>query len=271
MRAVIHVELVKLLALWRVRLVLLLALLALLAPPAVLAVLQLQSGLPTDTLYGRWVQDIGLAFPLVLLGSAGVWAIPVLASLVAGDLLSSEDAHGTWPTLMTRSRRLHHLFWGKALVAGLTTVTLVTVLAASSLLSGVLIVGTQDLVGLSGQPVAFGSGARLVLLAWLSALPTAVAVSAGALLVSAATRSSLLGVAVPSAVAGALGLLGLLAPLGSLRPLLITPGLTAWHDLLLEDPAVGDVVLSTVASLCCAALLLAAGAAVIRRREWAAA
>lgn len=268
MRAVVQVELLKLRALWRVRLALLLVLAA---PPAVLTVLQLQSGLPTDTLYGRWVQDIGLAFPLVLLGSAGVWGIPVLASLVAGDLVSSEDAHGTWPTLMTRSRDLRQLFWGKAVVAAATAVVLVAALGASALLSGVLLVGTQDLVGLSGQPVPFTDGTRLVLLAWLSALPTALAVCAGALLVSAATRSSLLGVAIPSLVAGVLGLLGLLAPLGSLRPLLITPGLTAWHGLLLEDAATGAVLASSGASLGCAALLLAAAAAVLRRRDWAAA
>lgn len=268
MTAVIHVELLKLAALWRVRLGLLVVVLA---PPAVLAVLQLQAGLPTDTLYGRWVQDIGLAFPLVLLGSAGVWGIPVLASLVAGDLLSGEDAHGTWPTLMTRSCALRQLFWGKVVVAALTAVVLVSALGVSALLSGVLLVGTQDLVGLSGQPVAFGSGARLVLLAWLSAVPAALAVSAGALLVSAATRSSLLGVAVPTVAAAVLGLLGLLAPLGSLRPLMITPGITAWHGLLLEDAAVGDVVLSAAAALGSAALLIAAASAVIHRREWAAA
>lgn len=266
MRAVVAVELRKLSALWRVRAALLVVLLA---PPLVALVLQLQQGLPTDTLYGRWVQDIGLAFPLVLLGSAGVWVLPVLASLVAGDVLSLEVAHGTWGTLLGRSRSRWQLFWGKALVAGLTAVALVTGLAVSAVLSGVLLVGTQDLVGLSGQPVGFGAGLSLVLLAWLSAVPTALAVGCGALLVSAVTRSSLLGVALPSLVAGGLGLAGLLAPLGGVRPLLLVPGLTAWHGLLLEHRDVGPVLASVVVATLYGGLLLGATVLVLRRRDWA--
>jgi ABC-2 type transport system permease protein len=263
---VLAVELRKLGALWRVRAALLVVLVT---PPLVALVLQLQQGLPTDTLYGRWVQDIGLAFPLVLLGSAGVWGIPVLASLVAGDVLSLEDAHGTWGTLLTRSRSRWQLFWGKAVVAGLAAVVLLLALAASAVLSGVLLVGTQGLVGLTGQPLGFGEGVALVLVAWLSTVPTALAVGCGALLVSAVTRSSLLGLAVPSLVAGALGLAGLLAPLGGVRPFLLVPGLTAWHGLLLEHRDVGPVLASVVVAVLYGGLLLAATVLVLRRRDWA--
>lgn len=264
MRAVVQVELLKLLALWRVRLVLLVVALA---PPLVLGVLQLQAGLPTDTLYGRWVQDIGLAFPLVLLGSAGVWGIPVLASLVAGDLYAAEWAHGTWPGLLTRSRRPQQLFWGKAVVAALVTVVLLAVLGASAVLSGIVLVGSQELVGLTGQPISFGEGVVLVALAWLSTLPTALAISAAAALVSVATRSSLLGVAIPSVVAGVLGLVGLLAPLGGLRPVLLAPGLTSWHALLQEDGGLGPVLLTGALSGLYAGLFLLAAAQLMRRRD----
>ncbi len=266
MRAVVAVELHKLLALWRIRLVLLVVVVA---PPLVLTALELQSGVPTDTLYGRWVQDIGLAFPLVLLGSAGMWGIPVLSSLVAGDLLSSEDAHGTWSALLTRSRGPWQLFWGKVIVAGLVTVALVGALGLSAVVSGVLLVGTQDLVGLTGQPITFADGTGLVLLAWLSTLPTALAISAGAVLVSAVTRNSVLGVAIPSAVAGVLGLAGLLAPLGGLRPLLLTPGLTAWHGLVQEDASLGAVLRSATAALGYGAVFLGTTVLVLRRRDWA--
>lgn len=266
MRAVLLVELYKLLALWRVRVLLLLVVVA---PPLVVTVLQLQAGLPTDTLYGRWVQDIGLAFPLVLLGSAGVWGIPVLASVVAGDVVSSEDAHGTWGTVLTRSRSPWQLFWGKALVAGGASVVLVSTLAVSTVVSGVAVVGRQDLVGLTGQPIAFAEGVVLVLLAWATTLPTVLAISAGAVLVSSVTRNSLLGVAVPSVVAGVLGLAGLLAPLGALRPLLLAPGLTAWHSLVQEDAGVGPVLASVAAALGYGVLFLGAAVLVLRRRDWA--
>ena len=266
MRAVVATELRKLVALRRLQV---LAVLVLLLPLGAEGVLQLQQGLPTDTLYGRWVQDVGLAFPLVLLGSVGTWAVPVLASLVAGDVLSSEDAHGTWATVLTRSRTRWQLFWGKAVVAALATVLLVLALAVSSLAAGVLVVGRQDLVGLTGQPVGFGAGVGLVLLAWAGTLPVALALGAGALLVSALTRSSLLGVGVPVVVGGALGLLGLLAPLGALRPFLLTPTLTAWHGLLLEDPDRGPLLLGDAVALGYAAVLVALAVAVLRRRDWA--
>jgi ABC-2 type transport system permease protein len=265
MNAVIRVELTKLLALWRMRAALLVVLVA---PPLVALVLQLQSGLPTDALFGRWVQEIGLAFPLVLLGSVAPWGVPVLASLVAGDVLSSEHAHGTWATLLGRTRSPWQLFWGKAAVAAGATVVLVGALATSAVVAGLLVVGRQDLVGLSGQPVGFGPGLGLVALAWATTLPTALAVSTLALLVSTATRNSLVGVAVPPLLAGVLGLAGLLAPLGGLRPFLLSPGLTAWHGLLLARPDAAPTLMSGGVALGYAALLLAATVVVLRRRDW---
>jgi ABC-2 type transport system permease protein len=265
MTAVVRVELIKLLALWRARAALLVVLVA---PPLVALVLQLQSGLPTDALFGRWVQEIGLAFPLVLLSSVAPWGVPVLASLIAGDVLSSEHAHGTWATLLGRTRSPWQLFWGKAAVAAVATVVLVGALATSTVVSGLLVVGRQDLVGLSGQPVGFTSGLGLVALAWATTLPTALAVSSFALLVSAATRNSLVGVAVPPLLAGALGLAGLLAPLGGLRPFLLTPGLTSWHGLLLEQQDAAPALRSGVVALGYGALLLGVTVLLLRRRDW---
>ena len=264
MRAVLGVELAKLGAQWRLRVALLLVLVA---PPLVTAVLQAQTGLPTDTLYGRWVQEIGLSVPLVLLGSAGAWGIPVLASLVSGDLLSSEDGHGTWGLMLSRSRTRWQVFGGKVAAAGVVTVVLVTALAVSSVLAGVLLVGDQPLVGLTGQPVPFGRGLLLVGASWLSTVPGALAVAAGALLASALSRNSLVGVVVPVAVSFVAGLVALLAPLGGLRPILLAPG--AWHGLLREDAQGGPVLLGALAGVAWTAVLLVATVLVLRRRDWA--
>lgn len=264
MIAVLGVELAKLAAQWRLRAALLLVLVA---PFLVTAVLQAQTGLPTDTLYGRWVQEIGLSVPLVLLGSAGAWGIPILASLVSGDVLSSEDSHGTWGLVLSRSRTRWQVFGGKVLAAGLVTVVLVTALAVSSVLAGVLLVGDQPLVGLTGQPVPFGQGLALVAASWLSTLPAALAVAAGALLASALSRNSLVGVVVPVAISLAAGLVALLAPLGGLRPLLLAPG--AWHGLLRDGADAGPVLAVSVAGLAWTAILLAATVLVLRRRDWA--
>jgi ABC-2 type transport system permease protein len=261
---VLRVETIKLAAQARVRVV---ALAVLLGPPVVALVLKAQTGLPTDTLYGRWVHEIGLALPLVLLGSAGLWGIPLLASLAAGDIFAAEDTHRTWSTLLTRSRSRLTVVTAKSIVAVLCTVGLVTILALSSLASGLLVTGTQPLVGLTGQPISLGSGIVLVLVSWASVLGPAIAVTALALLLSAWTRNGIVATAVPVAVVLGLFLVSQLAALGAPRPLLLAPGLQAWHTLLVDPAHVGPVLVSTAVALGWAALALGGLALVLRRQD----
>ena len=75
--------------------------------------MRVQSSVPTDTLFGRTVGESGFAVPLVVLGFAALWVFPVLASIVSGDLFSSEDRYGTWTTVLTRSRSRGELFAGR--------------------------------------------------------------------------------------------------------------------------------------------------------------
>src|SRR5262245_409784 len=112
--AVANVECVKLLAHRKTQLVLAACAVS---PFAFAIAIRVQNSLPEDTLFGRSVQESGFAVPLVVLGFAALWALPVLASLVGGDVFSSEDRYGTWTTVLTRSRSRSELFAGKALTA----------------------------------------------------------------------------------------------------------------------------------------------------------
>ena len=264
--AVVGVEVAKLRAQWRMRSALLVVVLG---PFVATLVLKLQSGLPTDTLYGRWVQEIGLAVPLVILGSAGVWGVPALASLVAGDVLSAEDAHGTWGTLLTRSRTTTELVLGKVVVAVGAMVVLVTALAASSIAAGYLLIGSEPLIGLAGQPLSPLRGLLLVVACWASVLPPALALTALALLLSAWTRSSLVGVVAPVVVGLVLLLVSQLASLGSVRPLVLASGFQAWHGLLYTKPSV--VAIGQAAAVSAVWVVACAGGLVLvlRRRDLA--
>src|ERR1700760_877382 len=73
----------------------LMALLSVLGPFAFAALLKVQSGTPSDALFGAWVHSSGYAISLVILGFAGTWGFPIIAGVLAGDLFSSEDRHGT--------------------------------------------------------------------------------------------------------------------------------------------------------------------------------
>src|ERR1041384_1524405 len=94
-------ELVKLLAQWPIRL----ALLACWLGPALLvAVISRQSSLPADTVFGRWMSQTGWAGALVVLSFCGSWVLPLLTSLVAGDVFAAEDRLGTLRHLLVAVR-----------------------------------------------------------------------------------------------------------------------------------------------------------------------
>ena len=245
-----------------------LALLACAAGPVVLVVvLGAQSTLPVDTLFGRWVRETGFAVPLLVLGFAGLWALPALTSIVAGDLFAAEDRFGTWKTVLTRDRGRGELFAGKVAVAATWTVVVVAVPALASVAAGLVVVGTAPLVGLNGQDVPAVDALVRVLLAWASVLPPALAFAALGVLVSVITRNGPAGVGVPVLV----GLGSTLLALVDLPPLvrlgLPSTPFTAWHGLFLEQPALGPLWWGVGTSVVWTVLLSAAAYAVFARRE----
>src|SRR6185312_15191818 len=141
-------ELVKLLSQWRVRL---LILGCWIGPALAVAVVSQQTSLPADTLFGRWMHATGWAGPLVMLGFAGTWALPLLTSVVAGDVFAAEDRLGTWRHLLVAVRSPRRIFAAKAL-ASLTVILMLLIgLVVSASLGGVLAVGNQPLIGLDGH------------------------------------------------------------------------------------------------------------------------
>ena len=82
----------------------LLGVVCVLGPFAFAVLLKVQSGAPADALFGAWVHTSGFAVSLVVLGFAGNWGFPIIAGVLAGDLFAAEDRHGTWKTILTRSR-----------------------------------------------------------------------------------------------------------------------------------------------------------------------
>lgn len=258
-------ELRKLTAQWWVRLSLLAYLLA---PFAFAAVLRLQDTVPSDTLFGRWVHDSGFASPLVVLNFAGQWGLPLLVSLVAGDIFASEDRHGTWKTVLTRSSGRIQILTGKSLAAASYTVATVVITGAGSLASGVLLLGHDPLVGLSGNLVPSGRAAELVAISWATALPPALGFTALALLLSLATRNSIAGALGPAVIAGIMQMLSLAGGLGTIRRLLLTTPFDAWHGLFVAHPYYRPLTEGLL--VCAGYLVVFAGAAyvIIRRRDF---
>jgi ABC-2 type transport system permease protein len=223
-RAVSRFEVAKLLAQWPTRI---LPLVCVLAPLAFAAVLRIQSGVPQDTLFGVWVHTSGFAVPLVILSFAGAWGFPIIAGIVGGDLFSSEDRLGTWKTLLTRSCTREEIFLGKAATAFAYTLAMVLLLAAGSILAGVIATGAQPLVGLTGQTLGSGHAAALTIASWGISLLPALGFTALALLISTVTRSSAAGMLGPLVAALAMQLLALIGSGDVVRALLLSTGMFA--------------------------------------------
>jgi len=260
------VELRKLAAQVTVRAV---AAVCLLGPFAFVAVLKLASAVPTDTLFGRWAQTSGFAVPLVVLGFAGSWGLVLVTSLVAGDIFASEDRYGTWKTVLTRSCSRADVFAGKALAAVTYSVAMVSLLAASSLAAGALVVGMQPLVGLSGTLVEPGRLVSLVLASWASVLVPMLGFTCVGLLFSVTTRSTVVGVLGPAVVGLAMQLVSLIGGGQLVRALLLTTPFDAWHGLFQEHPYYRPLEQGALVATVYAAGCLACAWQLFRRRSYA--
>jgi ABC-2 type transport system permease protein len=261
---VLPAELRKLRAQIRFRLALLVCAVG---PVLLTVVLQAQSGLPKDTLFGRHVHDSGFAIPLLVLGFAGTWAFPLLTSIVAGDVFSAEDGHGTWPSLLTRSRSRAEVFTGKVVAACLSALALLTVAAASSLVAGVAIVGSEPLTGLSGTPIEPARATTLVLLSWACAIPPLLGFTALAVLLSIVSRSSVIGIGVPLVAGLVMQLLSLLGALGRGANALLTTPFASWHGLMRDDPFYGPLWQGVLVSLVWTVACLVPARVVLLRRD----
>ncbi|MBK3570628.1 ABC transporter permease [Streptomyces sp. MBT62] len=258
-------ELVKLVSQWRIRL---LVLACWIAPALFVAGVSGQSTLPSDTLFGRWMHATGWAGPLVMLGFAGSWALPLLTSLVAGDVFAAEDRLGTWRHLLVAVRSPARIFAAKALASVTVILALVAGLAVSSTVGGLLAVGNQPLVGLDGHLLSPGDAAGRVLLAWLSALAPTLALAAIGLLGSVALGRSSMGLLLPVLVALAMQVAQMLPLPVAVR--LALPGYTfiAWNGLFTSPAQLTPLLTAVAVSLAWAVLATVLAHLLFVRRDF---
>ncbi len=262
--AVVGVDRTKLAAQWKVRL----AIAACAAGPfAFAAAMRVQSAVPTDTLFGRAIADSGFALPLVVLGFGSLWALPVLASIVGGDVFAAEDRYGTWSALLVRSRTRAEIFAGKLIAAVAFSCAAVVVLGASSIAAGVLVIGSQPLVTLSGTLVPPAAAAVRVALSWASIVPPVLAFTGLAILASVAARSSVAGIGLPVLAAFAVQLYALVDASEWLRRLLPGSAFSAWHGLLVQPPYARPVLHGVIVSAAYFFVSIAAAFSIVKRRD----
>jgi ABC-2 type transport system permease protein len=258
-------ELIKLLAQWPIRL----ALLACWLGPALLvAVISQQSSLPSDTVFGRWMGQTGWAGSLVVLTFSCSWVLPLLTSLVAGDVFASEDRLGTWRHLLVAVRSPQRIFAAKALASLTIIMLLVAGLAASGVVGGLAAVGNRPLVGLDGHLLAPGQAASAVLLAWASVLAPTLAFAAIGLLGSVSLGRSPMGLVIPALLALLLQIAQLLPLPVAVRVALPSYAFIAWRGLFTDPAQTGPLVVGVAASLALAVAASALAYLLFMRRDF---
>lgn len=240
---------------------------ALLGPIPVVAVIHAQSQAPKDTLFGRYATTNGFSLALLILGFAGQWVLPLMAAIVAGDIFASEDQHGTWKTVLTRSASRSKLFWAKVLTACGFTVLMVALLSVSTVAASVLIGGHDPLIGVSGQLIGAHTALELVSASWASTVVPTLGFTCLAILVSVATRNPAAGIAAPAVLGMVMQLLGSLGSIAGLRDVLLSTPYEAWHGLLAAPRFTGPLTDGLVVSAIWGVVCLLAAFVMVRRRD----
>ena len=185
-----------------------------------------------DSIIATQITQSGLATPVLMLEFQAFFMLPLIASLVAGDIVAAEDGNGTLKTILTRSVNRGQVFAAKvfaALTYGAIAVFLSAIVAT---VAGVASWGFNHITTLSGSVVSAPEGLLLVFAAnacYLIPLLTVVCIG---VLLSTATRNS------TAAVVGAIGFVILLyilqgiPGLEGIKPYLLTEQFHSWHGLL---------------------------------------
>ena len=185
-----------------------------------------------ENIFASHITESGLATPVLMLLFMAAFMLPLIASLVAGDIVAAEDSNGTLKTILTRSVDRSQVFAAKALAAMTYGAIAVFSSAAVASIAGVASWGFHTVVTFSGSVVPAPEGLLLVFAAnacYLIPLLTVVAIG---VLLSTATRNS------AASVVGTVGLVILLyivaqiPGIEGLKPYLLTEQFQAWQGLL---------------------------------------
>jgi ABC-2 type transport system permease protein len=178
------------------------------------------------------VTQSGLATPLLMLLLLSLFMLPVIAALVAGDIVAAEDGNGTLKTILTRSVNRGQVFAAKVMAAMTYGAVAVFLSAAVGTVAGVASWGFNHVVTFSGTVVPAPEGLLLVFAANAAYLIPLLTVVAIGVLLSTATRNS------AASVVGTIGCVILLYILSGIpgiegiRPYLLTNQFENWHGLL---------------------------------------
>jgi ABC-2 type transport system permease protein len=220
-----------------------------------------------ENIFISQITQSGLATPVLMLLFESFLLLPVIASLVAGDVVAAEDGNGTLKTILTRSVDRGQVFAAKALAATTYAIVAVFLSAAVATAAGVASWGFNSVTTYSGTVVSAPKALLLVFAANAVFLIPLLTVACIGVLLSTATRNS------AASVVGAVGVIivmlivAQIPGLEGLRPYLVPEQFEAWHGLLRTPTDWAPIAHSAWVCALYAVPALVAGYLVFLRRD----
>jgi ABC-2 type transport system permease protein len=185
-----------------------------------------------DNIFASHITQSGLATPVLMLLFLSVFMLPLIAALVAGDIVAAEDGNGTLKTILTRSVDRGQVLAAKTLAAMTYATIAVFLSAAVATAAGVASWGFNHVITFSGSVVSAPEGLLLVFAANACYLIPLLTVTSIGVLLSTSTRNS------AAAVVGTVGFVILLyivsgiPGIEGIKPYLLTEQFESWQGLL---------------------------------------
>ncbi len=205
---------------------------AVLVPIIFAVAVAIQPGEPADVPFGRYINDTGLAFPLVTLVFGSIWFYPLIAALVSGDIVANEDNNGTLKTILTRSVERSQVFFAKVLAAFSYSAFAILLSGVVATVAGIIVSGFNPLPTLSGSIETPERGLLLVGGSLAVYLMPVLGISSIALLLSTLTRNSAAAVVGTLMFSLLLQLVVIIPGLDGVQPYLLSTQFDSWEGLL---------------------------------------
>jgi ABC-2 type transport system permease protein len=220
-----------------------------------------------ENIFVSQITQSGLATPVVMLLFLSVFMLPLIASLVAGDVVAAEDGNGTLKTILTRSVDRGQVFAAKTLTALTYAALVVFASAAVATVAGVAAWGFKSVITYSGSVVSASEGLELVFAANACYLIPLFAVASIGVLLSTATRNSAASIVGTVGIVILLYIVAQIPGLEGIKPYLLTEQFEAWHGLLRTPTNWAPIGHSAWVSALYAVPALVAGYLVFLRRD----
>jgi ABC-2 type transport system permease protein len=212
--------------------------------PIVYLVLELAQGPPHGPLADN-LGHTGVSFALVVVKLIAVFGPAVIAALVAGDIVASEQMDGTLKTVLTRSLTRTQLLAGKLLSLFTYLAMALAAFFIVSTVAGIIAWGFHPLVDISGQRISALHALALDVPAMIIYTLPVLAIASFGLFLSVVTGQSVAAVGGTVIYAMALQGIAVISAIRAAHPYLLTNQFTAWHDLF-QTPSGGDLIVRAI-------------------------